>query len=169
MLSGSDVAELAQGVERLGYDMLRYPKGIGYETFNYSGFILAETDRLRAAAGIANICARDALTTISGHDSLSNFYDSRFILGLGVSRVTLAESFCGHDDDKPVTTMCAYLDAMGRVERSIAALERNVVLSASASSSKVPASYLSTQSRIRVRERSWRRARSWRVSPARYS
>ena len=113
VLSGSDVVELAQGVERLGYDMLRYPKGIGYETFNYSGFILVGTDRLHAAAGIANICARDALTAVSGHDSLSNFYDNRFILGLGVSRVTLAESFCGHDDDKPVTTMRAYLVAMG--------------------------------------------------------
>ena len=104
---------MARGVERLGYDMLRYPEGIGYETFNYSGFILAEADRLRAAAGNANIPARDAVAAVSGHDSLNKFYGDRFILGLGVSRVTLVESFCGHHDDKPVTTMRAYLVAMG--------------------------------------------------------
>ena len=44
-----------------------------------------------------------------------------------------------------------------------------IVLAASASSSKAPASCLSTQIRISVRESSWRRARPWRVSPARYS
>ena len=113
MPSGSDVAKLAQGVERLGYDRLRYPEGIGYETFNYGGFILAETDRLRAAADIANIHARDAVTAVSGHDSLSDFHGDRFIIGLGVSHVPLVESFCGHHDDKPVTTMRAYLVAMG--------------------------------------------------------
>ena len=42
-------------------------------------------------------------------------------------------------------------------------------VAASASSSKAPASYLSTQIRIRFRDRSWRRARPWSVSPARYS
>ena len=44
-----------------------------------------------------------------------------------------------------------------------------IVLAASASSSKAPASYLSTQIRIGVRDRSWRRASPWRVSPTRYA
>ena len=51
MLSGSDVAELAQGIERLGYDMLWYPKESAMKPYNYSGFVLVGTDRLRAAAG----------------------------------------------------------------------------------------------------------------------
>ena len=37
-----------QGAERLGYDTLWYPEGIGYETFSFGGFVLSETDRLRA-------------------------------------------------------------------------------------------------------------------------
>ena len=56
--------------------------------------------------------------------------------------------------------------------RSSAAIRASyswIMLAASTSSSKAPVPYFSTQIRIRVRDRSWRRARSWSVSPTRYS
>jgi probable F420-dependent oxidoreductase len=129
-LSGAGVGELARGVERLGFDALWYPEGVGYESFAFAGFALGETERLKVASGIANIYARDAVTAIAGHDSLNAFYGDRFILGLGVSHIPLVEGFRGHNYGKPVATMRAYLDAMEAAELSIAAGERNIVLAA---------------------------------------
>jgi len=129
-LSAREIAELAQGVERLGYATLWYPEGTGFETFAFGGFVLSETDRLRAASGIANIYARDAVTAISGHNSLNKLHGDRYILGLGVSHIPLVEGFRGHTYTKPVTTMRAYLDAMEAAELSITAPERNIVLAA---------------------------------------
>ncbi|MBT3628908.1 MAG: TIGR03620 family F420-dependent LLM class oxidoreductase [Rhodospirillaceae bacterium] len=129
-LSTGEIVELAKGVERLGYDTLWYPEGIGYETFSFGGFVLSATERLRAASGIANIYARDAVTAIAGHDSLNRLYDDRFILGLGVSHIPLVEGFRGHNYGKPVASMRAYLDGMEAAELSISAPERNIVLAA---------------------------------------
>ncbi|MSO69244.1 MAG: TIGR03620 family F420-dependent LLM class oxidoreductase [Alphaproteobacteria bacterium] len=130
VLGKSEIVELAQGVERLGFDTLWYPEAIGYETFCYGGFALANSNRLRVASGIANIYARDAVASIAGHDSLNNLYDGRFILGLGVSHLPMVQGFRGHDYGRPVPTMRAYLDAMERTELIINKPERNIVLAA---------------------------------------
>jgi probable F420-dependent oxidoreductase len=129
-LSAGDIAALAQGAERLNYDTLWYPEGIGFETFGFGGFVLSETDRLRVASGIANIYARDAVTAIAGHNTLNKLHGDRFILGLGVSHVPLVEGFRGHTYGKPVTTMRAYLDAMEAAKLSVTVPERNIVLAA---------------------------------------
>ncbi len=129
-LSATEIADTAQRVEGLGYDVLWYPEGIGFETLSFAGFVLGETDRLCAASGIANIYARDAVTARAGHDTLNALYDDRFIMGLGVSHVPLVEGFRGHNYGKPVTTMRAYLDAMDATELSIPTREANIVLAA---------------------------------------
>lgn len=129
-LSAREIADVAQGVERLNYDVLWYPEGVGFETLSFGGFVLANTDRLRAASGIANIYARDAVTAIAGHNTLNNLYADRYIMGLGVSHIPLVEGFRGHDYGKPVTTMRAYLDAMEAAELGIPTPERNIVLAA---------------------------------------
>ncbi len=129
-LSARQVAELAQGAERLNYGTLWYPEAVGFETFSFASLVLSETDRLRAASGIANIYARDAVAAIAGHDTLNNFYGDRYILGLGVSHVPLVEEFRGHRYGKPVTAMRAYLDAMDAAQLSIPTPERNIVLAA---------------------------------------
>jgi probable F420-dependent oxidoreductase len=129
-LSTSEIVKLAQGAEQLGYDTLWYPEGIGYETFSFGSFILSETDRLRAASGIANIYARDAVTAIAGHNSLNRLYYDRFILGLGVSHIPLVEDFRGHNYGKPVASMRAYLDGMEAAELSFDVPQQNVVLAA---------------------------------------
>ena len=128
--SAREIATFAQAAEGLGYDALWYPEGTGYESFSFAGLVLSETERLRAASGIANIYARDAIAAIAGHDSLNNFHGDRFVLGLGVSHVPLVEGFRGHTYAKPVATMRAYLDAMEATALSIPTPERNVVLAA---------------------------------------
>ena len=129
-LSTKEIVELAQGVERLKFDILWYPEAVGYEAFGYGSFLLANTDRLRVASGIANIYARDAVSAMAGHDTLNNLYGDRFILGLGVSHVPLVETLRGHSYGKPVPTMRAYLDTMEGATLKIARPERNIVLAA---------------------------------------
>ena len=129
-LSTPEIVELAHGAERLGYDTLWYPEAVGFETFGFGGFILSETDRLRAASGIANIYARDAVAAMAGHNTLNKVYGDRYILGLGVSHIPMVEGFRGHTYGKPVTTMRAYLDAMEAAELGVTVAERNIVLAA---------------------------------------
>ena len=128
--SAREIAAFAHRAEGLGYDTLWYPEAIGFESLSFAGLVLAETERLCAASGIANIYARDAVAAVAGHDTLNHFYGDRFILGLGVSHVPLVEDMRGHTYAKPVATMRAYLDAMDAAELIIPKPERNVVLAA---------------------------------------
>lgn len=129
-LTKAELADLVQGVEKLGYDVLWYPESTGYESLSLAGFLLGETDRLAVASGIANIYARDAFSAIAGHDTLNTLYGDRFVLGLGVSHVPMVEGRRGHHYGKPVTTMNAYLDAMAHADIAVDAPARNVVLAA---------------------------------------
>ena len=129
-LSAREIAAFAQAAEGLGYDAFWYAEGTGYETFGVAGLVLAETERLRVASGIANIYARDAVTAAAGHDTLNAFHGDRYVLGLGVSHVPLVEGLRGHTYARPLATMRTYLDAMEAAELGIPRPERNVVLAA---------------------------------------
>jgi len=129
-LGRTALAKLAQGIERLNYDVLWYPESVGYESLSLGGFLLGETDRLCLASGIANIYARDAFSAMAGHNTLNALYGDRFVLGLGVSHVPLVEGRRGHSYGKPVATMRAYLDAMAAAEVAVKIPERKLVLAA---------------------------------------
>ena len=129
-LAKADLVKLAQSIERLKYDVLWYPESVGYESLSLGGFLLGETDRLCLASGIANIYARDAFSAMAGHNTLNALYGDRFVLGLGVSHVTLVEGRRGHSYGKPVATMRAYLDAMAAAEVVVKVPARNLVLAA---------------------------------------
>ena len=131
-LEQAELAELAAGVERRGYGALWYPESLSYEALALGGFLLSETSSLSIASGIANIYARDAVTSAQGHDSLNRLYGGRFILGLGVSHIPLVERARGHSYGKPVATMAAYLETMAAaaIDPTIKLDERAVVLAA---------------------------------------
>ncbi|MBL4721618.1 MAG: LLM class flavin-dependent oxidoreductase, partial [Alphaproteobacteria bacterium] len=129
-LTKPQLAELAQGVERLNYDVLWYPESLSYESLSLAGYLLGQTEKLILGSGIANIYARDALTAMAGHHTLNCLYDDRFILGLGVSHIPLVEAARGHQFGKPVTTMRAYLDAMDAAKIAVTPPSKNVVLAA---------------------------------------
>ena len=112
VLDRAMLTDLAQQVERRGYQSLWYPESLSYESFAMGGFLLSATSTLQVASGIANIYARDPISAAQGHDALNRLYGDRFVLGLGVSHVPLVEGARGHDYKKPVTTMRAYLQAM---------------------------------------------------------
>ena len=125
-----DLANLAQTVERLNYDVLWYPESIGYESLALGSFLLGETSRLGIASGIANIYARDAFSAMAGHNTLNALYGNRYVLGLGVSHVPLVEGRRGHSYGKPVATMRAYLDAMATAEIVVKSSSHSIVLAA---------------------------------------
>jgi probable F420-dependent oxidoreductase len=102
----------AREIEELGYDTVWYAEGLGTrETFTNAAVLLAATERLQVASGIANIWARDAVSAANAARVLSDAFDDRYLLGLGVSHPRQVDPR-GHTYARPVATMSAYLDAM---------------------------------------------------------
>ena len=102
----------AREIESLGYDTLWYPEGLGTrESFANGAVLLAATERLRVASGIANIWGRDAVSAANAARVLGDAFDERFLLGLGVSHPRQVDPR-GHRYARPVATMRAYLEAL---------------------------------------------------------
>jgi probable F420-dependent oxidoreductase len=111
-LSAADAAAFAQRIEAWGYGALWVPEAIGREVFSSSAWLLANTSRLTIASGIANIYARDSLSSAAAQKGLNEQSGDRFVLGLGVSHIPFVEGVRQHEYGKPVATMRAYLQGM---------------------------------------------------------
>src|SRR3954452_3432370 len=101
-------------LEGLGYRTLWLNEATGRDPFVMAGLLLSATSTLTIALGIANIYARDAMTTAAAQKTLAEAYPDRFLLGLGVSSPVLVEKVRGHDYGKPLSYMTSYLEAMDR-------------------------------------------------------
>ncbi|MEK2471547.1 MULTISPECIES: LLM class F420-dependent oxidoreductase [Streptomyces] len=111
-LSAAAEREFAAEVERLGYGALWFGEAQATkEAFAHAGLLLAATERLTVATGIANIWARDATAMNAGAHTLAEAYDGRFLLGLGASHAPQVNGR-GHAYAKPLAAMRSYLDAM---------------------------------------------------------
>ena len=82
--------------------------------------------------GIANIYARDAVTSAQGHDGLNSLFNDRFILGLGVSHVSFVEEIRGHQFGKPLSSMKKYLEKItaAKIDPNLRMKDRNIILAA---------------------------------------
>jgi probable F420-dependent oxidoreductase len=107
----STVREAARDVEAAGYRALWTGEAFGREIFTAAQLLLAATDTLVVASGIANIWARDALSTVAGQVALGEAYPDRFVLGIGVSHKPLLD-LRGEDYRNPLGVMRDYLDGM---------------------------------------------------------
>lgn len=105
------VREAARELEALGYGAMWTGEAVGREVLSTAQLLLAATDSLVVATGIANIWARDALATAAGQLTLGEAYPDRFILGIGVSHKPLLD-VRGEDYRKPLAFMREYLDGM---------------------------------------------------------
>ena len=102
------VAEL----EELGYGTLWYPEPlIAKDCFAAGAIVLAASESVKVATGIANLWARDAMTMATGERTLAEAFPGRFVLGLGVSHAEQVSEH-GFDYSKPVSLMRDYLDRM---------------------------------------------------------
>src|SRR6202048_2883644 len=111
-MTAAAAAGCAKRVEAWGYAALWIPESRGRNALVHSSWLLANTQRLIVATGIANIYARDAMAMANGQRSLAEQSGGRFLLGVGVSHRPMVESLRGHSYGKPVATMRAYLQAM---------------------------------------------------------
>jgi probable F420-dependent oxidoreductase len=103
---------IARRVEARGYAALWMPESRGRNVLAHSAWLLAGTEKLIVAPGIANIYARDAMAMANAQRGLNEQSGGRFLLGIGVSHVPMVSTLRGHVYGKPVATMRAYLDAM---------------------------------------------------------
>jgi probable F420-dependent oxidoreductase len=111
-MSAEDSATFAKKAEKHGYSALWIPEAVGREPFAHSGYLLANTDRLIVATGIANIWARDAMAMMSGARTLAELSGGRFVLGIGVSHAPLVSKLRGQDYTKPYSFMKEYVPRM---------------------------------------------------------
>ena len=102
--------------ESLGYSTLWYSESRGYESMSFASYLLSQSTTIKVGSSIANIYARDALTSRNGMRTMAAAYNNRFILGLGVSHLPMVEDFRGHSYGKPLTTMRNYLQLMRKDE-----------------------------------------------------
>ena len=111
-LSATAAADAAKRIEGLGYSALWIPETMGRNPFAHAAWLLANTERLVVATGIANIYHREPGVTVQGQKTLAEQSDNRFLLGLGVSHKPLVEGLRGLTYGKPVATMRDYLAKM---------------------------------------------------------
>jgi probable F420-dependent oxidoreductase len=114
-LSAANAADFARRIEAWGYWALWIPEALGREVFSASAWLLANTNALIVASGIANIYARDPLASAAAQKGLNEQSGGRFLLGLGVSHVPLVE-VRKHAYGKPLATMRAYLRGMAEAD-----------------------------------------------------
>jgi len=112
--SAAKVRDAVAELEQQGFGAIWFPESVGRESLTNAAILLSATSRLVVATGIANIYARDPVTTAAGQNTLAEAYPGRFLLGVGVSHIPLVEQLRGHTYGKPIASMRAYLDGMDR-------------------------------------------------------
>ena len=113
-MTAASARDAARRIEEMGAGALWVPESlISKELFVHVTVLLAATDHLPIASGIANIWARDAVAMQNGGRTLAEAFPGRFILGLGVSHEPVIKRR-GQVYEKPLARMREYLDAMDR-------------------------------------------------------
>ena len=111
-LTAAESAAFAKRIEQWGYATVWVPEGLGRDSIEHSGWLLANTSALNVATGISNIYGRDPMMMKAGQMGLNELSGGRFLLGLGVSHGPIVAGVRGHDYRKPIETMRSYLAAM---------------------------------------------------------
>lgn len=102
----------AAAIEALGYGALWVPEGSSSrEVFAHLALLLAATERITVASGIANITARQPEVMAAGFRTLADDENGRLVAGIGIGHEYSTESR-GIDWSRPLTRMRTYLDRM---------------------------------------------------------
>jgi probable F420-dependent oxidoreductase len=104
--------EVAAEIEELGYGTLWIPEAVGREALSHAAVLLAGTERLVVATGVATIFGRAPRIAAAAQRLLADDSGGRFLLGLGVSHAPMVEGLMQLSWDRPLTRMREYLDAM---------------------------------------------------------
>ena len=112
----SQLVAFARRLEDWGYGTLWINDGMGSDPMVLAARLLAETQRLQIAIGVANIYSRDPTTMVGAQYGLNEQWGGRFLLGLGASHAFIVEGMRGHEYRKPVPAMRGYLEAMAAID-----------------------------------------------------
>jgi probable F420-dependent oxidoreductase len=124
-VSSAEARRAAVLIESLGFSTLWIPETVGRDPLIMAALLLESTSTLQVATGIANIYARDAMTTANAQRTLEEAFPGRFLLGLGVSHEHLVDRVRHHDYSKPYSKMVHYLEEMdSAVFRAVGPSER---------------------------------------------
>jgi probable F420-dependent oxidoreductase len=111
---GLEVRELdrfAQRIEELDYDSLWVTEFTGRDPYTTAAHVLARTERITVATGIANVYSHDAMVAAQNRQTLAELSGGRFVLGLGVSHPPMAQMH-GLEWVPPARKVREYLDTM---------------------------------------------------------
>lgn len=111
LVDADEVRRGARHIEDAGFGAIWVGEADGREALTHAGLVLAATERIVVATGIANIWARDAQAMVNAARTLAEAHDGRFALGMGASHAPLV-SRRGHRYDRPYAAMVDYLDAI---------------------------------------------------------
>lgn len=107
-----EAVQLARHAEELGFGAVWFPESVpGKEAFSLSAALLAATDRITVATGIANAWGRDPTAMANGSRALAEAFPNRFVLGVGVSHPETVRQR-GHEFADPIGFMSRYIDGM---------------------------------------------------------
>jgi probable F420-dependent oxidoreductase len=101
----------ARRVDELGFGTLWVAETAGREPFTLLGLLAGETHEVRIGTSIVGIWGHDAQTTRMAAMTLQEATAGRFVLGLGVSHLHLAQKLRGHTYERPLSRMKEYLAA----------------------------------------------------------
>jgi probable F420-dependent oxidoreductase len=117
----AEAADAAAELEQLGYRALWFPAGKAAGAFNAASELLSATGTVTVATGILSVWVADPEVVAAERAQLSDAYDGRFLLGLGVSHAPLV----GSDRYKrPLEKMRTFLDSLDVAAPPVTAEER---------------------------------------------
>ncbi|MBI3247841.1 MAG: TIGR03620 family F420-dependent LLM class oxidoreductase [Deltaproteobacteria bacterium] len=108
-MKSQEVVQFARRVENAGYSVLWVPEVMGREIFSLSSHLLSQTERLVVGTGVAIAFSYEPIVTACATRTLGEFFEDRFILGLGVSN-KVYNTRRGVGYNKPVSFMREYVE-----------------------------------------------------------
>jgi probable F420-dependent oxidoreductase len=111
-LAPATTAAAAKRIEALGYSALWIPNLPASDPLVQSSWLLANTETLIVATGVANIHQRTPAAMAGAQVALDKQSGGRFLLGLGVSGKWVVEDVIGVAYTAPLETMRRYLDRL---------------------------------------------------------
>jgi F420-dependent oxidoreductase-like protein len=113
----TNLIELAQEAESLGFDSLWTAEAWGSDAFTPLAYIAAHTKRIKLGTAVVQLSARTPTATAMATLTLDHLSQGRMILGLGVSGPQVVEGWYGQPFSKPLARTREYIDIVRQVLR----------------------------------------------------
>ena len=108
----SEVVELVQWMEGLGYDSVWTGESWGRELFTVLTHLACNTSRIKLGAGIANVYSRTPSLLAQSAATLDEVSGGRLLMGLGSSGEKVVRDWHGVPFEKPLQRTREYIDIL---------------------------------------------------------